>query len=133
MDKLKNNYGVNVDLHTPKVPYKESIKLSSEAEGKYVKQTGGRGQYGVAKLRIQPLKNGETYEFENKIVGGVIPKNFIPSVEKGVQDGLKKGVLAGYPVINIKTTVFDGKHHPVDSSDIAFQIAASMGIKEATG
>ena len=131
VDKLKNNYGVNVDLHTPKVPYKESIKLSSEAEGKYVKQTGGRGQYGVAKLRIQPLKNGETYEFENKIVGGVIPKNFIPSVEKGVQDGLKKGVLAGYPVINIKTTVFDGKHHPVDSSDIAFQIAASMGIKEA--
>ncbi len=131
VDKLKHNYGVNVDLHTPKVPYKESIKLSSEAEGKYVKQTGGRGQYGVAKLRIQPLKNGETYEFENKIVGGVIPRNFIPSVEKGVQDGLKKGVLAGFPVINVKTTVFDGKHHPVDSSDIAFQIAASMGIKKA--
>ena len=131
VDKLKHNYGVNVDLHTPKVPYKESIKLSSEAEGKYVKQTGGRGQYGVAKLRIQPLKNGETYEFENKIVGGVIPKNFIPSVEKGVQDGLKKGILAGYPVINVKTTVFDGKHHPVDSSDIAFQIAASMGLKKA--
>ncbi len=131
VDKLKHNYGVNVDLHTPKVPYKESIKLSSEAEGKYVKQTGGRGQYGVAKLRIQPIKNGKTYEFENKIVGGVIPKNFIPSVEKGVQDGLKKGILAGYPVINVKTTVFDGKHHPVDSSDIAFQIAASMGMRKA--
>jgi len=131
VDKLKHNYGVNVDLHTPKVPYKESIKLSSEAEGKYVKQTGGRGQYGVAKLRIQPLKNGETYEFENKIVGGVIPKNFILSVEKGVKDSLKKGALAGYPVINVKTTVFDGKHHPVDSSDIAFQIAASMGFRKA--
>jgi elongation factor G len=131
VDKLKHNYGVNVDLHTPKVPYKESIKLSVEAEGKYVKQTGGRGQYGVAKLRIQPLKNGEAYEFENKIIGGVIPRNFIPSVEKGVQEGLKKGVLAGFPVINVKTTVFDGKHHPVDSSDIAFQIAASMGIRKA--
>lgn len=131
VDKLKNNYGVNVDLHTPKVPYKESIKLSSEAEGKYVKQTGGRGQYGVAKLRIQPIKNGETYQFENKIVGGVIPKNFIPSVEKGVQDALKKGTLAGFPVINVKTTVFDGKHHPVDSSDIAFQIAASLGFRNA--
>lgn len=131
VDKLKNNYGVNVDLHTPKVPYKESIKLSSEAEGKYVKQTGGRGQYGVAKLRIQPIKNGESYHFENKIVGGVIPKNFIPSVEKGVQDALKKGILAGYPVINVKTTVFDGKHHPVDSSDIAFQIAASLGFRKA--
>jgi len=131
VDKLKNNYGVNVDLHTPKVPYKESIKLSSEAEGKYVKQTGGRGQYGVAKLRIQPIKNGDSCQFENKIVGGVIPKNFIPSVEKGVQDALKKGILAGYPVINVKTTVFDGKHHPVDSSDIAFQIAASMGFRKA--
>ena len=131
VDKLKNNYGVNVDLHTPKVPYKESIKLSSEAEGKYVKQTGGRGQYGVAKLRIQPIKNGDSYQFENKIVGGVIPRNFIPSVEKGVKDALKKGILAGYPVINVKTTVFDGKHHPVDSSDIAFQIAASMGFRKA--
>lgn len=131
VDKLKNNYGVNLDLHTPKVPYKESIKLSSEAEGKYVKQTGGRGQYGVAKLRIQPIKNGDSCQFENKIVGGVIPKNFIPSVEKGVKDALKKGILAGYPVINVKTTVFDGKHHPVDSSDIAFQIAASMGFRKA--
>ena len=131
VDKLKNNYGVNVDLRTPKVPYKESIKLSSEAEGKYVKQTGGRGQYGVAKLRIQPIKNGDSCQFVNKIVGGVIPKNFILSVEKGVQDALKKGILAGYPVINVKTTVFDGKHHPVDSSDIAFQIAASMGFRKA--
>jgi len=131
VDTLKNNYGVHVDLHTPKVPYKESIKLSAEAEGKYVKQTGGRGQYGVAKLRIQPVKDGDSYQFENKIVGGVIPKNFIPSVEKGVQEALKKGSLAGYPVINVKTTVFDGKHHPVDSSDIAFQIAASMGFRKA--
>jgi len=131
VEKLKNSYGVNVDLKTPKVPYKETIKAKSEAEGKYVKQTGGRGQYGVAKLRIEPLKNGQEYQFIDEIVGGVIPKNFIPSVEKGVQDAMKKGVLAGYPVIGVKISLFDGKHHPVDSSDIAFQIAGSMGFKQA--
>jgi len=131
VDKLKNNYGVNVDLKTPKIPYKESIKSTSEAEGKYVKQTGGRGQYGVTRLSIQPLTNVEDYQFDNKIVGGVIPKNFIPSVEKGIQDAMKKGALAGFPVIGIKVTLFDGKHHPVDSSDIAFQIAASMGFRKA--
>ena len=131
VDKLKNLYGVNVDLKTPKVPYKETVRSKSEAEGKYVKQTGGRGQYGVAKLRIEPLTNGKDHEFVDEIVGGVIPKNFIPSVEKGVNEAMKKGILAGYPVIGVKTTLFDGKHHPVDSSDIAFQIAGSMGFKSA--
>ena len=131
VEKLKNSYGVNVDLRTPKVPYKETVKTKSEAEGKYVKQTGGRGQYGVAKVRIEPLKNGESYEFIDEIVGGVIPKNFIPSVEKGIQEAMKKGILAGYPVIGVKISLFDGKHHPVDSSDIAFQIAGSIGFKKA--
>ncbi|MGI9534680.1 MAG: elongation factor G [Thermodesulfobacteriota bacterium] len=131
VEKLKNSYGVNVGLKTPKVPYKETIKTKSQAEGKYVKQTGGRGQYGVAKLRIEPIKNGQDYQFIDEIVGGVIPKNFIPSVEKGVQDAMKKGVLAGYPVIGVKISLYDGKHHPVDSSDIAFQIAGSMGFKQA--
>jgi len=131
VEKLRNSYGVNINLKTPKVPYRETIKNKSEAEGKYVKQTGGRGQYGVAKLRIEPLQNGESYEFVNEIVGGVIPKNFIPSVEKGIQDAMKKGILAGFPVTNVKISLFDGKYHPVDSSDVAFQIAGSIGFKKA--
>lgn len=131
VDKLKNTYGVNVELKTPKVPYKETIKRSAKAEGRYIKQTGGRGQYGDAWLEISPLPTGEGYQFVDKIVGGVIPKNFIPSVEKGVREAMKKGVLAGYPVVDVKVTLFDGKYHPVDSSDIAFQIAGSMGFKKA--
>ncbi len=130
VDKLKNIYGVEVELQTPHVPYRETIKGTAEAEGKYVKQTGGRGQYGVAWLRLQPLKDKE-FEFEDAIVGGVIPKNFIPSVEKGVKEAMKQGVLAGYPVTGIKVTLFDGKHHKVDSSDIAFQIAGSIAFKKA--
>jgi len=129
--KLKNTYGVNVELQTPKVPYRETIKSKSKAEGKYIKQTGGRGQYGDAWLEIEPLPRGKDYEFVNKIVGGAIPKNFIPSVEKGVREAFKKGVLTGYPVMGVKVTLFDGKYHSVDSSDIAFQIAGSMGFKKA--
>ena len=131
VEKLKSFYGVNVYLKTPKVPYKETIKISTKAEGKYVKQTGGRGQYGIAWIQIDPLPSAEGYEFVNKIVGGVIPKNYIPSVEKGVHEAMKSGVYAGYPVVGVKVTLFDGKYHPVDSSDIAFQIAGSMGFKKA--
>ncbi len=130
VDKLKNKYGVSLDMKTPKVPYRETIKALSKAEGKYIKQTGGRGQYGDAWLQIEPLRNGG-YEFVDKIVGGVIPKNFIPSVEKGVKEAMHKGVLANYPVVDIRVTLFDGKYHPVDSSDIAFKIAGSMGFKKA--
>lgn len=130
VEKLNNTYGVNVDLETPHVPYRETITSAAEAEGKYVKQTGGRGQYGVAWLRLEPLEN-DHYVFEDRIVGGVIPKNFIPSVEKGVKDAMKHGVLAGYPVTGVKVSLFDGKHHKVDSSDIAFQVAASMSFKKA--
>lgn len=131
VEKLKSTYGVNVDLKTPKVPYKETIKATAKAEGKYIKQTGGRGQYGDVWLQIEPLPRGEGFVFVDKIVGGVVPKNFIPSVEKGVREAMTKGVLAAYPVTDVKVTLFDGKHHPVDSSDIAFQIAASMGFKKA--
>lgn len=130
VEKLNNTYGVNVDLETPHVPYRETIRGVAESEGKYVKQTGGRGQYGVAWVRLEPLE-GEHFIFEDNIVGGVIPRNFIPSVEKGLQDAMKQGVLAGYPVTGIKAVLFDGKHHKVDSSDIAFQIAASMAFKKA--
>jgi elongation factor G len=131
VEKLKSTYGVNVDLKTPKVPYKETIKATAKAEGKYIKQTGGRGQYGDVWLQIEPLPRGEGFVFVDRIVGGVIPKNFIPSVEKGVREAMQKGVLASYPVTDVKVTLFDGKHHPVDSSDIAFQIAGSMGFKKA--
>ncbi|HEX3036161.1 MAG TPA: elongation factor G [Thermodesulfobacteriota bacterium] len=131
VDKLKNTYGVSVDMKTPKVPYKETIRGTAKAEGKYIKQTGGRGQYGDAWLEIEPLTRSGGYEFVNKIVGGVIPKNFIPSVEKGVIEAMQRGTLAGYPVVDVRVTLFDGKHHPVDSSDIAFKIAGSMGFKKA--
>jgi len=130
VDKLNHTYGVNVDLKTPHVPYRETVTSVAEAEGKYVKQTGGRGQYGVASIRLEPVA-GKDFQFEDNIVGGVIPKNFIPSVEKGVLEAMKHGVLAGYPVTGVKVILFDGKHHKVDSSDIAYQIAASQGFKKA--
>lgn len=130
VNKLRDIYGVNVDLHTPRVPYKETIRGKATAEAKYVKQTGGKGQYGVVSVELEPLKRGENFEFVNKIVGGAIPKNYIPSVEKGVLDAMKNGVLAGFPVVDVKVTLFDGKFHSVDSSDMAFQIAGSMGFKQ---
>lgn len=131
VNKLRDTYGVNVELKTPRVPYKETVKGKAKAEGKYIKQTGGRGQYGDAWLEVEAQPRGNGFEFVNKIVGGVIPKNFIPSVEKGVIEAMKKGVTAGYPVVDMKVTLFDGKYHPVDSSDIAFQIAGSMGFRKA--
>ena len=130
VNKMKRRYGVEVELQKPKVPYKETIKGKAEVQGKYVKQSGGRGQYGVVWLRIEPLPRGAGFEFVDQIVGGVVPRQYIPSVEKGVRKAMEEGVLAGYPVVDVKVTLFDGKHHPVDSSDLAFQIAASMAFKE---
>jgi len=130
VNKLKETYGVNVELHTPRVPYKETIRRKSTTEAKYVKQTGGKGQYGVVSINIEPLKKGQNFEFVNKIVGGAIPKNYIPSVEKGIIDAMKSGELGGYPLVDVKVTLFDGKFHPVDSSDMAFQIAGSMAFKQ---
>ncbi|MBU1076311.1 MAG: elongation factor G [Spirochaetes bacterium] len=134
LNNLKNKYGVNVITEDTKIPYRETIKKASEAQGKYKKQTGGRGQYGDCWLKIEPLTttNGsEDFEFVNKIVGGSIPGKYIPSIEKGVRETLLKGFLAGYPIIKVKATVFDGSYHNVDSSDIAFQIAGSMAFKIA--
>ena len=130
VNKLRDTYGVNVELHTPRVPYKETIRGKATTEAKYVKQTGGKGQYGVVSIELEPLPRGEEFEFVNKIVGGAIPKNFIPSVEKGVVDAMKSGILAGYPVVDVRVRLFDGKFHSVDSSDMAFQIAGSMALKQ---
>ncbi|MDI6844510.1 MAG: elongation factor G [Candidatus Saccharicenans sp.] len=130
-EKLKKRYNVDVELKPPKIPYRETIKGKADAQGKYKKQTGGRGQYGDCKIKMEPLPRGRDFEFEDKIFGGAIPKNFIPSIEKGIQEARKKGVLAGYPVVDFKVILYDGSYHEVDSSDIAFKIAASMAFKKA--
>ena len=129
-DRLKKRYSVNVDLKPPKIPYKETIKAKSDVQGKYKKQTGGRGQYGDVKIKMEPLPKEEDFEFEDKIFGGSIPKNYIPSIEKGIQEARKKGVVAGYPTVNFKVILYDGSYHEVDSSDIAFKVAASMAFKK---
>jgi len=130
-EKLKKRYNVDVELKPPKIPYRETIKGRSDVQGKYKKQTGGRGQYGDVKIKMEPLPRGKDFEFEDKIFGGAIPKNYIPSIEKGIQEARKKGVLAGYPVVDFKVILYDGSYHEVDSSDIAFKIAASMAFKKA--
>ena len=129
-DRLKKRYNVNVVLKPPKIPYKETIKGKSDVQGKYKKQTGGRGQYGDVNIKMEPLPRGKIFEFEDKIFGGAIPKNYIPSIEKGIQEARKKGVVAGYPAVNFKVVLYDGSYHEVDSSDIAFKIAASMAFKK---
>lgn len=130
VEKLKRKFGVDVNLKTPKVPYRETIKGKSKVEGKLKKQTGGRGQFAVAWLELEPLPRGTGFEFVDKIVGGVIPRQYIPAVEKGVQESMIGGSLAGFPVIDVRVTVFDGKYHDVDSSEQAFKIAASKGFKK---
>jgi len=129
-DRLKKRYNVDVVLKPPKIPYKETIKGKSDVQGKYKKQTGGRGQYGDVMIKMEPLSRGKDFEFQDKIFGGSIPKNYIPSIEKGIQEARKKGVVAGYPVVDFKVILYDGSYHDVDSSDIAFKIAASMAFKK---
>lgn len=131
LEKLRRKYGVDVNLHTPKVAYRETIQKMAQAQGKYKKQTGGHGQYGDCWLQLDPLPRNGGFEFLNKIVGGVIPRNFIPAVEKGVVESMHEGILASYPVVDVQVTVYDGSHHPVDSSEMAFKVAASMGFKKA--
>lgn len=131
IERMKRKYGANVELGTPKVPYKETITKSVKVQEKYKKQTGGRGQYGDVWIEVTPLERGKEFEFVDKIVGGAIPRNFIPSVEKGIRKAMEEGILAGYPVTDIRVTLYDGSYHPVDSSDIAFQIAGSMALKKA--
>jgi elongation factor G len=131
VEKLKRKFNVEVELQAPKVPYKETIKGRAESQGKYKRQSGGRGQYGDCWLKVEPLPRGKGFEFVDDIVGGSIPRQFIPSVEKGVRSTLTEGFLAGYPIVDMRVSVFDGSYHEVDSSDMAFQIAASMGLKAA--
>jgi elongation factor G len=129
-EKMSRKFGVNVDLQTPKVPYKETITMQCEAEYKHKKQTGGHGQYGHVVLELVPLPRGSGTEFTERIVGGTIPKNFIPAVEKGVHEGVQEGVLGGYPVEDVRITAIDGSFHPVDSSEICFKIAGAGAVKK---
>jgi len=131
LERLKRKFGVEVTMKTPKVPYRETIKSSAKAQGKYKKQSGGRGQYGDCWLEINPLPRGSGYEFEDKIVGGVIPQSYRPAVEKGVVETMKEGILAGYPLVDFKVKLYDGSYHSVDSSEMAFKIAGSMALRKA--
>jgi len=131
LEKLRRKYGVEVNLQTPKVAYRQTIQKMAQAQGKYKKQTGGHGQYGDCWLQLDPLPRGGGFEFKNKIVGGVIPRNFIPAVEKGVVEAMHEGILGGFPVVDLQVSVYDGSHHSVDSSELAFKVAGSMGFKKA--
>lgn len=131
VERMQQRFGVEVELKPPRVPYRETISHQAQAQGKYKKQTGGRGQYGDCWLEVNSLSRGEGFKFIDKVVGGVIPRGFIPAVEKGVIEAMREGGLSGNPVVDMSVTVYDGSHHPVDSSEMAFKIAASMGLKKA--
>jgi elongation factor G len=130
VDRLLREFKVQANVGKPQVAYKETIRKSVEAEGKFIRQSGGRGQYGHVWLKLEPLEPGQGFEFVNKIVGGVVPKEYIPAVEAGVKEAMQSGVLAGYPTIDVRVTIYDGSYHEVDSSEMAFKIAASLGFKE---
>ncbi|MCX8030437.1 MAG: elongation factor G [Thermodesulfovibrionales bacterium] len=130
-DRLNREFKVGANVGKPQVAYKETIKISAKAEGKYIRQSGGKGQYGHVFIEIEPLKRGQGFEFVNKIVGGVIPKEFIPAIEKGIKEAMEGGVLIGYPVVDVRVVLLDGSYHEVDSSELAFKVAASMAFKEA--
>ena len=129
-ERLKKRFNVDVELKPPKISYKETIKGKSDVQGRYKKQTGGRGQYGDVHVKFEPLPRGKDFEFENKVFGGAIPKNYIPSVEKGIEESRKRGIIAGYPTVDFKAILYDGSYHEVDSSDIAFKVAASLAFKK---
>ena len=130
VDRMRREFKVEANVGKPQVAYRETIRSTTEVEGKFVRQSGGRGQYGDCWLRLEPLEAGKGYEFVNEVVGGVIPKEYIPAVDKGVQEQVANGVIAGYPVVDVKVTVFDGSYHEVDSSEMAFKIAGSMAFKQ---
>jgi elongation factor G len=130
VDRLKREFGVDVKVGRPQVAYREAIQKAASAEGKYIRQSGGRGQYGHVCLKIEPLEAGKGYEFVNAIVGGVIPKEYIGPVDQGIQGAMLSGVLAGYNVVDVRVTLHYGSYHEVDSSEMAFKIAGSMAFKE---
>ncbi|TAL18450.1 elongation factor G [bacterium] len=129
-ERMKRKYGADMELKTPKIPYRETLKGSTKVQGRHKKQSGGRGQFADTWIEIRPLPRGEGFRFVDKIVGGAIPRNYIPAVENGVRERMKKGVLAGYPVVDVEVALFDGKYHDVDSSEMAFKIAGSVGFKK---
>jgi len=130
VDRMRREFKVEANTGKPQVAYKETIRQKAEAEGKYIRQSGGRGQYGHVWLRLEPQERGKGFEFENEIRGGIVPQEFIPAVEKGVKEAMEKGVVAGYPLVDITVAIFDGSYHEVDSSEIAFKIAASIALQE---
>jgi len=130
VDRMKREFKVEANVGKPQVAYRETIRGSVESEGKFVRQSGGRGQYGHVWLKIEPQPEGKGYEFVNGIVGGTVPREFIPAVDKGIREAVETGVIAGYPVVDVKVTLFDGSYHDVDSNEMAFKIAGSMGFKE---
>ena len=131
VDRMKREFGVMANVGAPQVAYKETIRQTAEAQGKYIKQSGGRGQYGDCWLRVEPNETGKGFEFIDEVKGGVIPREYIPPIEKGVKEAMSKGVVAGYPMVDMKVAVFDGSYHEVDSSEIAFKMAAIFGFQEA--
>jgi elongation factor G len=131
LDKLKRRFGVEVDLHPPQVPYRETIRKKANAQGRHKKQTGGRGQFGDCWIEVEPLPRGEGYQFEDAIFGGSIPRNFIPAVEKGIVEAMEHGVVAGYPVVDVRVKLYDGSYHTVDSSELAFKLAGTLAWNKA--
>jgi elongation factor G len=131
VDRMKREHKVEANVGRPQVSYREAITRPAKAEGRFVRQSGGRGQYGVVQLEVEPLERGQGFVFENRIVGGAVPKEYIPAVQQGVKEALEGGVVAGYPVLDIKVSLVDGSYHPVDSSEMAFKNAGSIGVKEA--
>jgi elongation factor G len=131
VDRLLREFKVEANVGKPEVAYRETLTSLAEAEGRFVRQTGGRGQYGHAWVKVEPVPAGSGFEFVNKIVGGAIPREYISAVEKGIREAMQAGMLAGYPVVDVKVTLFDGSYHEVDSSEMSFKIAGSMAFKEA--
>jgi elongation factor G len=129
--KLKRRFGVDVNLKPPRIPYRETIKASTEAHGRHKKQTGGHGQFGDCKIKVEPLPRGADFEFVDDIFGGSIPRQYIPAVEKGIQDARTRGFLAGYPMVDFRVTIFDGSYHDVDSNELSFKLAGSLAFKDA--
>jgi elongation factor G len=130
VDRLKREFGVNATVGAPQVAYRETITKAVDVQGKFVRQSGGRGQYGDVRLKAEPRERGSGFEFENAVVGGAIPREYISAVQKGVEESMQNGPLLGFPIVDMKVSVYDGSYHEVDSSEMAFKIAASMAIKE---
>jgi elongation factor G len=131
VDRLLREFKVGANVGTPQVAYRETIRTASKAEGKFVRQSGGRGQYGHVYIELEPVEAGKGYEFQSKIVGGSVPREYWNAVDKGIKEAMDGGILAGYPVVDVRAVLYDGSYHEVDSSEMAFKIAGSMGFKEA--